>query len=96
MTRPMIARMTVQNWKNTSQVMYIGITSLCARKANKKRFTLPRNPGSQPPPCGTPTGASAPLIFYHKSLALSSDFFFCRSVTGILGVWGQKFTFCKD
>jgi len=57
MTRPMIARMTVQNWKKTSQVMYIGITSLMLEEGKQKRLTLPRDRESQPPPCGTPTGA---------------------------------------
>ena len=35
-TRLTIARMIMQNWKNNSQVMYIGITSPC--RGRQKRY----------------------------------------------------------
>ena len=33
----MIATIMPQNWKNTSQVMYIGITSLAAEEGKRKK-----------------------------------------------------------
>ena len=36
--RPTIAMITVQNWKNISQVIYIGITSLDIEEGKRKNF----------------------------------------------------------
>lgn len=76
MTRPMIATMIAQNWKKSSQVMYIGITSLCRGRQTKKIYT---SSGLRKPTATILRQLlrvlKAPIIFYHALLALSSGFF---------------------
>ena len=44
MTRPMSATITPQNWKNTSKVMYIGITSPETEEGKQEKIYTPSGP----------------------------------------------------
>ena len=65
-TRLIIATINVQNRNKVSQVMYIGITSLCSRKAkNKNRFDFLGNEEATATVNGVPSGISATLSIPH-------------------------------
>ena len=72
MTRPMIATITPQNWKKTSQVMYIGITSLFRGRQTRKDLHFLGNEEVNRHRVALLRVLKAPQIFYHITPILSS------------------------